>query len=211
MSVLAINSPLANVASATPVPSITPEEMSRLPDDGRVYELANGHLIEKGTSDVAHLVANNLKGLLVIWSHSAKQGRSFVGATFRCFPQAPGMVRRPNVAFISTERLAGYSWGHGHIEIVPDVAVEVVSPHDEVIELERKIQDYHRSGVRRVWVVIPDLEIVRIHRAPGDVSELVGDAVLADENVLPGFKCRLAELFALPAAPAPTTEPQSQR
>jgi hypothetical protein len=60
-------------------------------------------------------------------------------------------------------------------------------------------------------VVIPDLEIVRIHRAPGDLSELVGDAVLADETVLPGFKCRLAELFALPMAPTPTTESQTQR
>jgi Uma2 family endonuclease len=66
------------------------------------------------------------------------------------------------------------------------------------LELDRKISDYLRAGVKRIWVINPELQIVRIHRAFGDLSELVGDAVLADELILPGFKCPLPSIFAKP-------------
>lgn len=112
------------------------------------------------------------------------------------------MVCRPDVAFISRERLLDYRWGQGHFTIPPDLAVEVVSPHDEVYELDRKVADYFRAGVRRVWVINPDLQIIRLHRRLGDLSELVGNAELTDEDLLPGFPCTLAQLFARPAEPS---------
>lgn len=84
--------------------------------------------------------------------------------------------------------------------IAPDLAVEMVSPNDGVYELDRKVDEYLRAGVRRVWVINPERQSVRIHRGPGDLSELIGPAVLADELVLPGFRCPLPELFAGPAA-----------
>lgn len=193
MSVLAIHSPIEK-----PRQSIAPEEMSRLPDDGRVYELVNGKLVEKVVSDTAHLVADNLKEAFAAWSPASTRGRSLVEATFRCFSYDPGLVRRPDVAFISLERLGGYTCGRGHIEIVPDIAVEIISATDEVIVLEQKIREYLRVGVRRVWVVIPEFRTVRVHRALRDISELVGDDVLTDPEVLPGFRCPLSILFAIP-------------
>ncbi len=177
----------------------TPEDLLRLPDDGRLYELVDGRLLEKRMSDVAQWVASNLNEELVVWSRHTGSGRSFVEATFRCFPQAPEMVRRPDVSFIAAPRLAGYRWGQGHFTIAPDLAVEVVSPHDEVYELDRKIADYFRAGVRRVWVINPEQRTARIHRGPGDLSEVVGEAELSDESLLPGFRCSLPALFAPPA------------
>src|SRR5205807_3794824 len=110
-------------------------------------------------------------------------------------------VRRPDVAFIAAQRLSNYQWGQGHFNIAPDLAVEVVSPNDEVYELDRKIRDYFRAGVRHVWVINPEQETVRIHRGPGDLVELVGDGELLDEVVLPGFRCRLPAVFAKPTTP----------
>src|SRR4051812_20208485 len=95
---------------AQPKSVITPEQMLAMPDDGRLYELVDGQLVEKPISDLAHLVAENLKDELVVWARGARGGRSFVEAPFQCFAHAPGMVRRPDVAYVSPERLAGYSW-----------------------------------------------------------------------------------------------------
>jgi Uma2 family endonuclease len=105
------------------------------------------------------------------------------------------MVRRPDVSFISAGRLADYRWEHGHIAIAPDLAVEIVSPGDEVYSLDRKIDDYFKAAVRRIWIVNPERRSVRIHRAPGDLDELVGEAELVDEAILPGFRVALAALF----------------
>jgi len=192
-----ISQPAPTPAAA---PQMTPEQMLRIPDDGKLYELVDGQLVEKEMSDVAELVINNLNEELVLWARQTRLGRSFVEATFQCFPDAPEMFRRPDVAYITLSRLAGYAWGRGHIMIAPDLAVEVVSPHDEVYELDRKIADYFRAGVRRIWVINPEQQTVRVHRAPGDLSEFVGAAELVDEEILPGFRCSLATLFARPSA-----------
>lgn len=181
-------------------PRLTPEQLARLPEDGQLYELVDGQLVEKKMSDLAQFIANALNVRLVLWAARGNMGAPLVEATFQCFPFAADLVRRPDVSFISRERLAGYSLGHPHFTIAPDLAVEVVSPHDEVYELDRKIDEYFRVGVRRVWVINPERQSVRIHRAPGDLSELIGAAELADDLVLPGFRCPLAELFAGPAA-----------
>jgi Uma2 family endonuclease len=201
MTLATTQSPGESVIAAEPS-YITPEQMLLLPDDGRLYELVDGQLVEKQMSDLAQLIANTLNEQLVLWTARTAAGKSFVEATFQCFPFRPQMVRRPDVAFISTERMSGYQWGQGNFRISPDLAVEVVSPNDNVYNLDRKIGDYFRAGVRRVWVVNPDQQIIRIHRAIGDVSELAGDTELTDESVLPGFHCPLATIFARPATPA---------
>lgn len=82
--------------------------------------------------------------------------------------------------------------------------MEVASPKEKLLELDRKISDYLRVGVRRVWAINPEQRILRVHRAPGDLSELVGDAVVFDEVVLPGFRCPLPVLFEHPGIAAPT-------
>jgi Uma2 family endonuclease len=190
--------PVAAPHAGPPAP-ISPEQMLRLHDDGRLYELVDGKLVEKQMSDFAQLVANLLNDELALWAKHTGSGRSFVEATYRCFPHAPAMVRRPDVSFIAHSRLAAYQWGQGHLTIAPDLAVEVVSPNDEVLELDRKINDYFRAGVRRVWVINPEQQTLRVHRAPGDLSELIGDADVSDDQLLPGFRCPLPGLFVRPA------------
>ncbi|MDB5293731.1 MAG: hypothetical protein JWL69_4972 [Phycisphaerales bacterium] len=173
---------------------ITPEQLLSLPDDGRLYELVDGCLVEKQMSDLAQLVANNLNAELVLWSRRTGSGRSFVETTYQCFPQAPDRVRRPDVSYITAPRLANYSWGHGHFTIAPDLAVEVISPHDAAAELDRKLHDYFGAGVVRIWVVNPELQIVRVYRPTGESIEFTGDAELTDD-LLPGFRCPLPSLF----------------
>jgi Uma2 family endonuclease len=190
MTVLAEPLPIASGQSLP----ITPEQMLEI-DEGPLHELVDGQLVEKSMSDYAQLVSNLLSNEINFWARSTGAGLALVEATYRCFPHDPNMVRRPDVSFISATRLADYSWTHGHLTLAPDLAAEIVSPRDEVYELDRKIDDYFQAGVRRIWVLNPERRIVRIHRAPGDLDELVGDAELTDDQVLPGFRCPLPTLF----------------
>jgi Uma2 family endonuclease len=77
------------------------------------------------------------------------------------------------------------------------VAIEVVSPSDDYEALMTKIIDYLRAGVRQVWLVSPTAQTVTIHRSLTEVKVFgMGDEIDGGE-VLPGFRCPVAELFAL--------------
>lgn len=85
-----------------------------------------------------------------------------------------------------------------YAENPPVVAVEVLSPSDRPSRVARKVSQYLRAGVKLVWVVDPEIREVGVHR-PGIELELLGpDDVLKGGDELPGFECRIAELFELP-------------
>ena len=74
--------------------------------------------------------------------------------------------------------------------------VEVTSPNDTVDRLESKIKDFLAAGVALIWVVYPESKTVEVHRHNGTLQRLqVGD-FLDGEDVLPGFRCEVAALFA---------------
>ena len=75
-------------------------------------------------------------------------------AGYQCFPDDPGKVRRPDISFISLERISlVQALEEGYITIAPDLAVEVVSPNDNLYDLDEKVQEVltgrRASGVGR--------------------------------------------------------------
>jgi Uma2 family endonuclease len=71
----------------------------------------------------------------------------------------------------------------------------VSSPNDRVDELEEKAEQFLAAGVRRVWIVNPETRTVRILRPDGSDTRLHEDDELTGEDVLPGFSCKVSELF----------------
>ena len=68
-----------------------------------------------------------------------------------------GLVRIPDVAFTSWERLPGRRVPPEPIpELAPDLAVEVLSQSNTEAEMTRKRGEYFAAGVRLVWLVDPD-------------------------------------------------------
>ena len=62
-----------------------------------------------------------------------------------------------------------------------------------------KVLEYLEAGVRQVWLVSPEHRTVTIFRSPTEVQVFAGDGELASEDLLPGFRCLLRELFQPPA------------
>ncbi len=80
-------------------------------------------------------------------------------------------------------------------DVVPDLAVEVVSPNDNAEELLIKADEYFRAGVRMVWIVYPRQRLVFVYESLTQVRGLTRADVLDGGAVLPGFRLPLQELF----------------
>jgi Uma2 family endonuclease len=91
-------------------------------------------------------------------------------------------------------------WSEGYVTIPPDLAVEVASPSDEVYDLEQKVEEYLRAGVRLIWVIHPEVRAIQVTRADRSGHRLGPGDELSGEDVVPGFRCPVASLF-------PATQP----
>jgi Uma2 family endonuclease len=118
---------------------------------------------------------------------------------YRCFPNEPDRIRKPDVSFVRSDRLPGGRSPKGVFASRPDFAAEIVSPNDKVVELNEKLTDYKAAGIPLVWVLDPDAKTVQVRTPDGAVAEFEGDAVLTGDPVLPGFSVRVADLFPPPA------------
>ena len=126
---------------------------------------------------------------------------------FQCFAWKPDRVRRADVSFIAAERYSLDQLSReGYSTIPPDLAVEVISPNDLAQELDEKLEDYLRAGVKLIWVISPETRTLQVYYPDGTSRRLhEGDEVSGD-NVIPGFRCLVAALFpATPQIQPPTT------
>ena len=182
-----------------PVPDLprqyTPEDLLTMPDGNR-FELIDGQLVERNMGAESSLVAANTITLLRGYSRSQKRGRVFAtDCGYQIFPDKPKRVRFPDGSFVDSGRLPDDKPPPGHMRIPPDLAAEVVWPKDTAEEVEAKRLDFHRAGVRLLWIIYPENKSVHVYRQAGPPSILGPDDELSGEDVLPGFVCKVAELF----------------
>ena len=112
-----------------------------------------------------------------------------------CFPSKPNQMRRPDIMAILASRLPFDEIPDGILKIRPDLAVEVISPHDKVMDLEGKLNDYRDAGIPLVWLVYPEFKRVRVIRLDAPQTDLGPDDTLTGEPILPEFRCRVGDLF----------------
>lgn len=173
----------------------TPEDLLHLPDQGR-YELLDGHLVERKMGTRSSYAATNA---LIIMGHFILQNN--LGLTFQSdcgyqiFTDAPERVRFADGSFIRQGRLPEDQLPQGHCRTSPDLVIEAVSPHDMAYELEAKIAQWLGAGVRLVWVLYPETQRIQVHRADGTVTKLQRDDQLEGEEVIPGFRCQVTDVF----------------
>jgi Uma2 family endonuclease len=167
--------------------------------DQKQFELVNGMLVEQHVSGESSHIAALLIGLLTPMISPGKLGYLFgADCGFRCFGSVTGdfdRVRRPDVAFIAAGRITREGYEAGYVPVVPDLAVEVVSPNDLAHHLNEKIDDYLRAGIKLVWVIDPGTKTVEVHRPDGSDSRLRKGDQLSGEDVIPGFECQVENLF----------------
>lgn len=110
--------------------------------------------------------------------------------------------RIPDVMFHSAERIASYEMNTPHAEgnplaLVPDLVIEVISPTDRYIDVDRKVETYLQDGVRLIWLLDFERRIAIVYGMQHPQTlRLSGDDVLDGEAVIPSFQIVLSSLFA---------------
>ncbi len=107
----------------------------------------------------------------------------------------PDTVREPDIAYISAEKMPlGFSVP-GYAQVVPDIVVEIASPSDSLQGLKDKARMWLDFGVPLVWVGYPGRREVEVYTAGNSVITLTESDVLDGGDALPGFSCRVSEIF----------------
>ncbi len=177
---------------------LTAEEFFDLPEpkDGSKQELVRGKIVSTPAPGLQHGETRaNVGSAIKQFLNANKIGRVAISSGL-VTDHEPDTVRGPDVSYYSKERLPLDKRVVGYHTEVPDLCVEIVSPSNTKKELRAKVKEYFFAGVRLVWVVDPEDRSVTILKAPDEGRTLYDDAALDGGDVLPGFACKVSDLFA---------------
>jgi Uma2 family endonuclease len=161
----------------------------------RHYELVDGTLVEKAMgfreSMLAAALCDFLRSIIMPRNLGVVIGEQGMMRLF------PGLIRMPDAAFISWDRIPGGRIPEEPIpDLAPDIAIEVLSKGNTSGEMERKRSEYFAARVRLVWMVDPIQRTVTVYTAVDRFTVLGENDVLDGGDVLPGLSIFLQELFA---------------
>jgi Uma2 family endonuclease len=174
---------------------MTAEELMALPKDGFRYELRAGDLYKHMPAGEEHgLTAMAFGWRLAQFVEANSLGRVYAAETGFKLAVNPDTVLAPDVAFVRKEKLTQVQKGYPNV--VPDLAVEVVSPYDVYTEVEGKVKEWLEYGVTVVVLVNPRQRTVKVHRSITDVLVLTEQDALTLTDILPGWQLDVKALFA---------------
>jgi Uma2 family endonuclease len=180
-----------------PPPGMATERdvLNILDHENRLCELVDGTLVEKPMGFLESCLASELIRLL--GNFVAEQDLGIVSAPDGTIRLMPGLVRMPDVAFISWKQLPDRKLPHEPIaSLIPELAVEVLSESNTRGEMKRKLGEYFSTGTQLVWIVDPVQRAVDVHTAPDKFTRLEEGESLSGGTLLPGFRLPLERLFA---------------
>ena len=161
----------------------------------RLCELVDGVLVEKTVGYFESRLAVVLIHYFELFLDRHDLGIVLgADATLRLMP---GLVRIPDVSFISWKKFPNRELPAEPIpDLVPDLAVEVLSAGNTAEEMRRKLREYFQVGVRLVWLIDPATRTAEIYTSPRKRTIITADQDLDGGTVLPGFRLGLEQLFA---------------
>jgi Uma2 family endonuclease len=169
--------------------------IAAVPDD-MLYEVVDGEITEKTVGAQESEIATLLIEFLAPFVRLHRMGK-IVGEMIFRIDVPKDLQRRPDVAFISHSK-----WPVNRRapdvpvwEIVPDLAIEVVSPTNSAVGVQAKIHEYLEAGVSGVWVIYPTQKTIHIYGSPTRIQVVQLGEELDGGVLLPGFRLPLSALF----------------
>ncbi len=164
-------------------------------DPERNYEFVNGEPEVKEMPGARHSgICGRLMAELVLYLKTNPIGFLYPEGSF----QIGNQERIPDIAFISAERIPPEGEPETKWLIVPDLAIEVISPSDFYEKVHAKAMEYLTAGVKVVWIVSPENQTITVYRSSTNIMAFPPESELVCEDLLPGFRCNLNEVFKSP-------------
>src|SRR5262245_43521212 len=158
-------------------------------------ELIEGTLVEKAMGWHESILAVYLAGLLN--AIVEPQNLGIVSGEEGGLELLTGLIRKPDVAFISWDRFPGRrlpdeAWP----AVAPDLAVEVISRGNTAEEMKRKRGEYFQAGVQLIWEIDRFTRTATVYTSPTHFQQLTEADTLDGGTVLPGFSVAVRDIFA---------------
>ena len=176
-------------------------EMAQDPDNENIFiELIDGELLTMTRPGNTHgLLATEIALYLRLFNMEHKIGQVTVESGYH----PPGYrytVLGPDVAFTRYDRMPERQTDK-FVPIMPDLAVEVLSPSNTLADVRRKAEVYLLNGSSVVWVVQPEQQVVEVCRLIDgtqlQIESINHDGILSGEIFLPGFELEVSKIFAV--------------
>jgi Uma2 family endonuclease len=177
-------------------PKLTYEDLRRMPDDGKRYELIDGEVFMTPAPRTRHqLTVGNIYFALRSFVDEHGQGQVFLAPTDVVFGERTAV--QPDLLFIGKDRASIVT--ELNVQGAPDLVIEVLSPSNAAFDRETKLQVYARAGVGELWYVDPEKRSVEVLELGADghyvlVSSLLDTQTLTS-NTFPGLSLPVGSLF----------------
>lgn len=171
------------------------------PEGGVGWELLDGQLVPVMPASFAHaeLIAEVCRRL---GNHVREHGlpgkvASDPGVVLG-LRRDPERMRGPDVIYIQRSKRVGQD-PERFLRVIPDLAVEIDLTSARKPGGQQRILDYLEAGVRLVWAIDVHSRTAMAYRPDGSARLVRADEALDGEEVVPGFRLPLAELFEEPS------------
>jgi Uma2 family endonuclease len=172
----------------------TVHDLLNMLDDGKVYELHNGILVEVPGSRIQQAqLAAWIIYLLTAFIEQHNLGGIIMGADGTAELNEFN-TRIPDVSYISRER-AHKQDKHSYLDGAPDLAIEVVSPSNSAIEMQKRAGEYLSFGARLVWIVNAETRTIDVYVPHGARTVFGLEGTLDGGDVLPGLTLPVQRIF----------------
>ena len=145
------------MTTTTPVTetNLTYEQYLKEPVTMLRYDIVDGEVIMSAAPNIYHqTISGNINEPVRRFVRENKLGRVWYAPVDIIVQQEPLRTRQPDLLFISNSRAAIILEGRVHGG--PDLVVEILSPSNSRADIESKLADYARIGVRECWMISPE-------------------------------------------------------
>lgn len=157
-------------------------------EDGYKYEFNNG-LIEKSPSQMKvtqfHIVDNLTEAFRK--TSAFQQGARLATEIEQL--TSPVQLRRPDLAYLTRTKIQ-----HDD-ESVSEFVVEIISPTDSYLKVNKKLREYFKAGVKVVWQIVPEEQTVYVYTSPTKVTICEGETQYSAAPVVLDFTIAAKDIF----------------
>lgn len=177
-----------------PARRYTIDDLAQFPDDGKRRELVDGRVVEWDVTTVEHgFFIMTFGGFLRVFVLQHRLGIVVGGDPYVRMFGSQYSMRGPDLAFYARGRIPRDPRATA-TDTVPDLVVEILSPSDRAIDVQEKVHDWLRVGVKLLWYINPESGETVVYR--GDrITYVEADEWLDGGDVLPGFTVRVRDVL----------------
>ena len=172
---------------------MTAEEFAQMNTaENEDYELVDGELIPLSSATPLHNAIRD-KTVYLIRGYFEQHPSGGTASESDCRINSD-TVRRPDLSIFIGDDWDNLDLNRIPVPFAPTIAVEVLSPSEHMVDVNRKIRDYLAAGSKEVWLL--DHANGELHVRTKTTGRILQAGDLLDSPLLPGFGVIVGDLLS---------------